>query len=56
MFFHSCHNTPPQDCDCRFGVSAPGRNDACWMNNAFNLYAMQIEKEREQEVTEDGEI
>ncbi len=53
MFLHPCHPAPPKDCGCFFGVSAPGLNDPCWMNDAFNLYAMSIEEEREKE--EDAE-
>ena len=47
MFIHPCHNSPPKDCNCFFGIWAPGTNDTCWMNDAFNLYAMEVEEERE---------
>lgn len=49
MFLHPCHNpqAPPQDCRCAFDVWAPGLNDSYWMNDAFNLYAMEIEEEKE---------
>ena len=53
MFTHPCHNPPPKDCNCFFGVWAPGTNDTYWMNDAFNLYAMKVEEEREK--NEDAE-
>ena len=42
-----------RDCQDQFGIWAPGTNDTCWMNDAFNLYAMEVEKEREK--NEDAE-
>ena len=46
MFIHPCHNSPPKDCGCFFGVWAPGMDDTCWMNDAFILYGMEVEEER----------
>lgn len=53
MFMHPCHDFKPRDCDCHFGISAPGLNDTCWMNDAFNLFAMSFEENKEEEETED---
>ena len=47
MFIHPCHGSKPNDCDCFFGVWAPGMDDTRWMNDAFNLYAMEVEEEQE---------
>lgn len=37
----------PRDCQDQYGVWAPGIRDSCWMNDAFNIYAMDVEAQRE---------
>ena len=51
MYNHPCHPTDAVivDCDCGFSVWAPGTADKCFVNDAFNLYAMEIEEQRERE-------
>lgn len=46
---HPCHPTDVvvNDCDCGFSVWAPGTEDKCFVNDAFNLYAMEIEEQGE---------
>ena len=39
----------PKDCQCQYEVWAPGTQDTPWMNDAFNLYAMEVEAQRERE-------
>lgn len=46
MYRHPSYQNK-NDCQDRFAVHAPGLNDSCWVNNAFNLYAMEIEAQRE---------
>lgn len=41
------HIGTPGDCQDQYGVWAPGLHDSCWMNDAFNIYAMSIEEERD---------
>ena len=46
----SCWNMPePSDCQDPFSVWAPGLQDSCAMNTAFNLFAMEVEEQREKE-------
>lgn len=49
MYNHPCHPTDAVvvDCDCGFSVWAPGTADKCFVNDAFNLYAMEIERNRQ---------
>ena len=49
MYNHPCHPTDAVvvDCDCRFSVWASGTADKCFVNDAFNLYAMEIERNRQ---------
>ena len=39
------HIGTPGDCQDQYGVWAPGHHDSCWMNDAFNLYAMEVEQQ-----------
>lgn len=36
-----------KDCQCQYEVWAPGLRDTPWMNDAFNLFAMNVEEQRE---------
>lgn len=46
MYRHpECQNN--LDCRDQFAVWAPGTKDSCWVNDAFNLYAMEVEEQRE---------
>ena len=42
-----CHPWDFLDCQDQYAVWAPGTMDSCVRNDAFNLYAMEIEEERE---------
>lgn len=47
------HIGTPGDCQDQYGVWAPGLHDPCWMNDAFNLYAIEVEQQyTEKEVAE----
>ena len=35
------------DSQCQYEIWAPGTRDKPWVNDAFNLYLMEIEEERE---------
>ena len=37
------------DAQCQYEVWAPGTRDKPWVNDAFNLYAMEVEAQRERE-------
>lgn len=43
----------PDDYQCQFAVWAPGLRDNAITNTAFNLYAMSVEEERENQKNED---
>ena len=43
------HIGTPGDCQDQYGVWAPGHHDSCRVNDAFNLYIMEIEEQRERE-------
>ena len=39
----------PSDCRDPFSVWAPGLQGSCAVNTAFNLFAMEVEEQREKE-------
>ena len=45
--YHSPGYTHLFDCQDQYGIWAPGTKDKCWVNDAFNLYAMEVEEQRE---------
>ena len=48
---HACcwNMAEPSGCRDPFSVWAPGLQDACAMNDAFNLFVMEVEEQREKE-------
>ena len=47
------HSGTSEDCQDQYGVWAPGHHDSCRMNDAFNLYAIEVEQQYiEKEVAE----
>lgn len=47
MHHHPCHSGEIQDCNCGFSVWTPGLEDKCYVNDAFNLFGMEIERNRQ---------